>query len=56
MAQPRGYNPTKHSSLPYVDKEYKDLLDQIADKTGRSRKKAVEMAIADSAIINKVSK
>ncbi len=55
MAQPRGYNPTKHSSLPYVDKEYKDLLDKLASKTGRSRKKAIELAIADSALINKVT-
>lgn len=56
MAQPRGYNPDKHSSLPYVDKEYKDLLDKLAEKTGRTKKKALEMAIVDNALVNKVSK
>lgn len=56
MAQSRGYNKDKHSSLPYVDKEYKELLDRLAEKTGRTKKKALEMAIVDHAIINKVTK
>lgn len=45
MPQPRGYNPDKHASLPYVDKQYKEMLNKISDKTGLSKKKAVERAI-----------
>ncbi len=44
----KGYNPQKHSTLPYVDKEYKVLLDKIAEKTGRTRKKAIELLIAEA--------
>jgi len=54
MAQPRGYNPEKHSALPYIDKKYKVLLDKLADKTGRTRKKALELAIVDHALANNV--
>jgi predicted DNA-binding protein len=56
MAQPRGYNSEKHSALPYVDKEYKELLNRLADETGRTKKKALELAIVDAAIHNHVSK
>lgn len=50
----KGYNPQKHSSLPYVDKQYKQLLDKLAEKTGRSKKRAVEMAIVENCIVNGV--
>jgi len=45
MAQPRGYNPDKHSALPYVDKQYKDKLNEISDITNMNKKKSVEKAI-----------
>jgi len=51
----RGYDTTKHSALPYVDKQFKSLLDQLAEKTGRTKKKALEMAITDAAITNNIS-
>jgi hypothetical protein len=41
----KGYNPDKHSTLPYVDKPYKVLLDKLADKNGRNKKRQVEIAI-----------
>jgi hypothetical protein len=47
MAQPRGYDKDKHSSLPYVDKEYKTLLKEISDITGLNVKKSAEKAIAE---------
>lgn len=50
MTQTRGYTPEKHSALPYVDKEYKQLLDKIADKTDRSKKRATELAIQAYAV------
>jgi len=51
----KGYNKDRHSSLPYVDKQYKQLLDKLAEKTGRSKKRAVEMAIVDHCIVNGVN-
>lgn len=50
MAQSRGYNSTKHSALPYVDKEYKLLLDKIAYKTEWSKKLCTEKAILGMAV------
>lgn len=45
----RGYDKDRHSSLPYVDKPYKMLLDLAADKTGRNKKKTLELAISEHA-------
>lgn len=41
----RGYDPKRHSALPYVDRKYKELLDQVAGHTERNKKRTVELAI-----------
>lgn len=54
----RGYDSTKHSALPYVDKQYKALLDQLAESTGRTKKRALELAIGhalDSHLAHKLN-
>lgn len=40
-----SYDPDRHAPLPYVDKKYKVLLDEIAEKNHWTRKTAVELAI-----------
>lgn len=59
MTEPRkqGYNPKQHSALPYVDKQYKELLDRVSDANDWSRKrtieKAIEMIASTSGIVGK---
>lgn len=54
MATTSSYDKSKHAALPYVDKQYKETLDKLAAKTGRTKKRTLELAIVDAAIHNNV--
>lgn len=50
----QSYDPARHSALPYVDKRYKILLDQVADQHHWTKKTTVEIAIEQLAARNGV--
>lgn len=47
-----SYDPIRHSALPYVDKRYKELLDQVAEQHHWTKKTTVEVAIEQLAARN----
>lgn len=49
------YKTDLHASLPYVDKQYKELLDKLALAHKRDLKHEIEFLISDAAHKAKVS-
>lgn len=44
----KSYKPELHSGLPYIDKEYKKMLDLLAEKDKRSLKAELEYIIQET--------